>query len=267
MMPAAGKGERLLSREDVMEALTDALRPLSYIHAFWEGGAPGYGRLDEWSDIDAYILVDDGKVEQVFRAVETTLESLSRIQQKYDIGTTPWPGVFQAFYRLKGASRYMILDLAVLTTKSRETFLQPEIHGEAVFRFNKKGRARAKKLDKKALESKMRNRLERVKARFEMFGIFVQKEINRENWIEAVDLYRAVVLDSLTEVLRMKHCPIHYDFRTRYIHYELPARDVARLKRLYFVSDEKDLIRKYGSASRWFRSTVNELEAAVTVQP
>lgn len=249
-----------LSREDVMSALADALTPLVYVHAFWEGGAPGYGRLDEWSDIDAYILVDDGKVEQTFRTVERTLGSLSGIEQKYDIGATPWPGVFQAFYRLENASKYLILDLAVITTKSEEKFLEPEVHGAAIFRFNKRGRAKPKALDEDELEAKIQKRLERLKARFEMFRMFVQKEMNRKNWIEAVDLYRLVVLDSLTEALRMKHKPIHYDFRTRYIRYELPAGDATRLKRLYFVSDEKDLLRKYGSASRWFKTTVTELE-------
>jgi len=254
-----GKKKRV-SREDVVSALSDALSPLSYVHALWEGGAPGYGRLDEWSDIDAYILVDDGKVEQTFRTVERTLGSLSGIEQKYDIGPTSWPGVFQAFYRMENASKYLILDLAVLTTKSEETFLEPEVHGGATFRFNKRGRAKPKALDKDELEAKIQKRLERLKARFEMFGMFVQKEMNRRNWIEAADLYRLVVLDSLTEVLRMKHKPVHYDFKTRYIHYELPAGDAKRLKRLYFVSDEKDLLRKYGSASRWFKSTVAELE-------
>lgn len=251
---------KVLSREGVMSALADALSPLSYVHAFWEGGAPGYGRLDEWSDIDAYILVDDGKAEQTFRIVERALRKLSGIEQKYDIGATPWPGVFQAFYRLKDASRYLILDLAVITTMSKETFLEPEVHGEAVFRFNKRGRAKAKALDRDEFEAKANKRLQRLKARFEMFGMAVQKEINRENWIEAVDLYRLVVLDSLTEALRMKHNPIHFDFKTRYIHYELPAKDIARLKRLYFVSDERALMRKYASASKWFQATVAELE-------
>jgi hypothetical protein len=249
-----------LSREDVMTALTDALSPLGYVHAFWEGGAPGFGRVDEWSDIDAYILVNSKKVEQAFHAVEEALESLSGIQQKYDIGATSWAGVHQAFYRLKNASEFLMIDLAVITTDSAETFLEPKVHGEASFRFNKNGRAKPGNLDTKALEAKIHKRLNRLKARFEMFGVFVQKEIYRENWIEAVDLYRLVVLDSLTEALRMKHNPLHYDFRTRYVHYELPAKQVARLKELYFVADERDLRRKYGLATRWFRSTVAQLE-------
>ncbi len=249
-----------LSREDVMSALADMLRPLDYVHSFWEGGAPGYGRLDEWSDIDAYILVDDGKVERTFRVVERALGTLSGIEQKYDIGATPWPGVSQAFYRLKNASKFMILDLAVLTVKSKETFLEPKVHGEAVFQFNKRGRAKAKAFDQDEFEAKVNKRLQRLKARFNMFGMFVQKEINRKNWVEAVDLYRAVVLDSLTEALRMKYNPIHFDFRTHYLHRELPASVIERLKRLYFVSDEKDLERKYSSASKWFEATVAELD-------
>jgi hypothetical protein len=250
---------RLLSREEVVSSLAEALAPLKYVHAFWEGGAPGYGRLDEWSDIDAYILVDDGKVDQTFRDAETVFRSLSGIAQKYDIGPTPWPGVSQAFYRLENASRYLIIDLAVLTTKSEENFLEPEVHGKAVFRFNKKGKAKPKPFSRIALEKKAEKRLERLKARFDMFDMFVQKEINRKNWIEAVDLYRLVVLDSLTEVLRMRYNPVHFDFRTRYVYYELPPRVVAKLEKLYFVSDAGDLVGKYRIASKWFHETVKEL--------
>ena len=54
---------------------------LDYVHAFWEGGAAAFGRADEWSDIDAYLLVNDSKVADAFLAVEKALESVSPIKQ------------------------------------------------------------------------------------------------------------------------------------------------------------------------------------------
>jgi len=75
----------MLSRDTVIRVLIAALEPLDYVHALWEGGAVAFNRLDEWSDIDLYLVVDDEKVEEVFSAVEEALASLSPIKQKYEV--------------------------------------------------------------------------------------------------------------------------------------------------------------------------------------
>jgi len=54
--------ERKVSRDLIVQAMTEALEPLSYVHAFWEAGAAAFNRIDEWSDIDLYIVVDDDTV-------------------------------------------------------------------------------------------------------------------------------------------------------------------------------------------------------------
>lgn len=236
--------EKRLTRDKIIRALIEALKPLNYTHALWEGGAVAFNRIDEWSDIDLYLLVDDDKVEKAFLAVEDVLKSLSPVKQKYDVPQTPWPGVSQAFYRLEKTSEYLLIDLAVLKLSSTERFLEPEIHGYAVFHFNKDDKVKLPRLDKDAFVKKLNARMDRLKARFGMFNCFVQKEINRDNAIEALDLYYAITLATLVEVLRMKHSPIHYDFKTRYIYHELPPQVVRKLQELYFVKDEKGPARK-----------------------
>src|SRR6266550_336559 len=47
-----------LSRLSIVQAMTEALEPLSFVHAFYEGGAAAFHRIDVWSDIDLYLLVD-----------------------------------------------------------------------------------------------------------------------------------------------------------------------------------------------------------------
>src|SRR5437867_11804909 len=74
-----------LTRDSIIRALTSELRPLPYVHAFWEAGAAAFNRVDEWSDIDLYIVVDDTAVPQTFEIVEKTLsgqpvDSLTRGQ-------------------------------------------------------------------------------------------------------------------------------------------------------------------------------------------
>lgn len=252
--------DKTIGREEILSALVKALEPLDHVYAMWEGGAIGYGRMDEWSDLDLYVDAKDERIEEVFSAVESALETVSPIELKYDVPTTPAQGYTQAFYRLKGTSKFLLIDLAVLKHSSEDKFLESEIHGKIYFCFNKNDTVKCLKLDKKKLLGTLGSRVERIEKRFDTFGCFIQKEINRKNWIEALDLYRGLTLDLLVEVLRIQHKPVHHQFKTRYIHYDLPPDIVKRLKELYFVKDEKDLERKCRIAEQWFREAVKEID-------
>jgi hypothetical protein len=252
--------EKRLTRDIIIQTLVNALETLDYVHAFYEGGAAAFNRVDEWSDIDLYLVVDDEKVNEAFLAVEKALRSLSPIKQKFDVPQTGWPCVFQAFYRLKDASEYLIIDLCVLKLSSPDTFLEPEMHGNVVFYFNKHGKIKPPQFDREALVKKVRERLGRLQARFDMFNNFVQKEINRGHLLEAIDLYHSFILAALVEVLRIKHNPIHYNFKMEYVHYELPSETIKKLEHLYFVKDAKDLQEKYYEAIKWFSRTMQEID-------
>lgn len=249
-----------LTRNLIIQTLIEALEPLDYVYAFYEGGAVAFQRIDEWSDIDLYLVVDDEKVTEAFLAVENALKSLSPIRQKLETPQLPWPGISQIFYRLEDASEYLIIDFAVLKLSAPEKLLEPEIHGKAIFYFNKNNQVKPLPLDKEAFSKKLYARLERLKTRFDMFNNFVQKEISRGNYLEAMEFYYAFTLATLIEVLRIKHNPFHYDFRMRYVHYELPPEIIEKLEHLYFVKDEKDLQEKYHEATNWFNKTISNID-------
>ena len=48
-----------IGRKEIISAIVSALEPLDYVYALWEGGAVGFNRVDEWSDIDIHIDVDE----------------------------------------------------------------------------------------------------------------------------------------------------------------------------------------------------------------
>jgi hypothetical protein len=244
----------------IIDALVSALEPLSYVHALWEGGAAAFNRIDEWSDIDVYMVVDDERVDDGFSAVEKALASLSPIKEKYETGKLPWPDVHQAFYRLEAAGDYLLIDLAVLTLSSPEKFLDPKIHGNNVFHFNKAGKVQCSTMDPGEFAKKLSKRLKRLRARFGMFNIFVQKEINRGNSLQAIDLYHGITLASLLEVTRIRHNPFHHNFRTHYANHELPTDVIRKLERLYFVKDLADLQGKYEEASTRFMELMKCLQ-------
>ena len=245
-----------MTRAEIVEALRKALVQIDYVQAFWEGGAGAWNRIDEWSDIDAYLLVDDGKVQDAFESVEKALTALSPIRQKYVVSNNPSQGFSQAFYRLDNASEFLILDLGILTSSSSDKYLEPEIHGKSIFHFNKKGLDQTPPVDQESFQKKSVESMEVMKERFKMFSNFVDKEIKRENSLEALEYYRTIIIPSLVQALRAKHNPMHYDFRMRYIHHEPPKGTVTRLEKLSFVIGIDDLEAKNAEATRWFNEMV-----------
>ncbi len=208
---------KVVTWDMLIKTLGDALKPLDYVHAFYESGAIAFNRLDEWSDIDLYLVVDDEKVDDVLSAAEAILTSISPVEQKFVNPQLPWKGVSQAFYRLQRASKYLLIDLAVIKLSGPEKFLTPEVHGKALFYINKSERVKGPDLNRDELVGKLQQRLSWLKNRFAMFNIFVQKEINRGNYLEALGLYHTMTLSSVFDALRIKYSPFHYDFKTRYI--------------------------------------------------
>ena len=251
--------EKKVIRDDVIKALVNALERLDYAHALYEGGAIAFNRADEWSDLDLYLVVDDDKVDESFLVVEKALSTLSPIKQKYEVKQLPWPGVSQAFYKLEHASEYLLIDFAVLKLNGSEKFLEPEIHGKPVFHFNKGSMVKAPTLDKDKLKRDLHERFVRLKDRFAMFNVFVQKEINRGNYVEALVLYYSLTLGSVVDALRIRYSPFHHDFKTRYMQYELPKEVVEKLEGLYFVRDRKNLETKYREATEWFDQIMSKL--------
>lgn len=238
-----------LERSRIVEALVEALEPLPTVHAMWEGGAAAFSRLDKWSDIDLNVVADDQSLDSVFETVENVLARLSHFEKLAPLGTQN--GYRQAFYRLDLASPFHLVDLAVFKLSAPDKFLAPQIHGRTAFFFNKCGAVEVTDADTTALRRQTEARSQRLGMRHRFFNNFVEKEINRGNWLEAMDCYQNITLSTLVELLRIRHYPYHYQFKMRYVHQELPPDVIGRLLPLFFVRDTDDLKRKYALATEW----------------
>jgi hypothetical protein len=256
-----------IGRDSIIQALVGALEPLAYVLALWEGGAVAFGRVDRWSDIDVCVDAEDERVGDVFPVAEQALITVAPIELKYDVPEASTRGYVQAFYRLKDSPKTMLVDLAVFRHSEPNKLLEPEIHGRSRFHFNKQNAVTIPALDRAAFTERIKTRLGRLALRFDMFSCFVDKEIERGNLIEAVDLYHKMILGSLIEGLRMRYHAVHYDFGTRYIHYELPAGVVQELTDLHLVAGESDLVRKLARAKQWFRDTISGVEPDSLLPP
>jgi predicted nucleotidyltransferase len=253
-------GEPRVRRTDVTETLRRTLEPADYVLAMWEGGAAAFGRVDEWSDIDLQVLCEDGRVDDVFEDVKRALESLSPIEVSFRFPEPTWHGHSQAFYKLRDASEFLLLDfVAMQKGNDKDRFLQPEIHGRPVVHFDKEGSLAFDHVDPAAHAATIRARVKRHREIYDMFKPFVRKELNRGNSIEAMGYYQSMVLRPLVELLRIVHSPMRYNFQTRYVHYEFPEGALRKLEALFYVSDMGDLARKCDEADAWVEELLEKI--------
>jgi hypothetical protein len=251
--------KKKIEREDLVFTIVNALKPLDYVHAVWEGGAASWKRVDEWSDVDMYVVCDDERVEDVFEVIEKAIKSLSPIDVKFRMPEPAWHGASQVFLRLKDVSLFLFLDIAVMKRSSKEKFLQYQIHGKPLIHFDKIGVVKDDPVEAEGYFQQIKKRLEMLKTHFRLFQVLVLKELNRGNDVEALSYYLSYVFRPLVEVLRMKYSPWHYRFFTTYIYYEMPADIVKRLQRLYFVSDGDALRKCREEAETWFWEAIESI--------
>lgn len=252
--------EEPIGRQDIVASFIKALEPLAYVDALWEAGAASFGRVDQWSDIDLYAVVEDGRVEDAFKSVEQALLNLSEIDLKFRLPEPTWHGHSQCFYRLKKTSPFLYIDFVVMKESSKDKFLQFQIHGRPVVYFDKTGIVKDDPVDQESFVNTIEKRLDTLKVLFDMFQVDVLKELERGNDLEAHAFYMNSTHRLLVEALRMRYSPIHYNFRTHYIYYDLPPEVVKRLHRLTFVADSKELRKRRAEAEEWFREIVRSID-------
>jgi predicted nucleotidyltransferase len=245
----------VLARSHIIGSLKQSLQPKNHILAMWEGGAAAFGRVDRWSDIDLMVAAKEGQTEKAASDIERILRRLSPVAAQLSVKHPNWPDMIHTFYKLRHANEFLLVDVGVMPRNCPDKLLETEIHGQAVVHFDKANLCQPPKLDREKFLSDMKQRKLRIIAMFEMISNFAIKELNRKNFIEAQYNY-FMILDMLVETLRMKHGPYHYNFRGRYLHYELPVRTVRKLQALFYVKDPTDLRRKEAAVRRWFKEII-----------
>jgi len=252
--------EKGIERKALVAAVIATLEPLDYVHTVWEGGAASWDRVDDWSDIDLYVVCDDDRVEDVFEILEKTINTTDEIDLRFRVPEPAWHGHAQVFWRLRNASPFLFLDIAVMKKSSKDKFLQYRIHGKPLVHFDKIGIVQDDPVDPNAYWEQLEKRLETLKTHFELFQVLVLKELNRGNDMEALSYYLGYTLRPLVEALRIKYTPWHYRFFTTYVYYEMPQEITRRLHRLYFVGDVNELGKCREEAETWFWETVRAID-------
>lgn len=245
-----------MSREDILDGVRAALDPLRWVGALWEGGSASFDRVDQWSDVDIGVAVEDGRVEEGFATVEGALRRLGPIARRWIVNPADHVKP-QRMYRFEDR-RAPLVDLAVLAlgTKPADRYLERRRHGRPRVLFDRAGFTADLPADPAKWRDRLRRRLADLDARVDFLGSYPIKSARRGDLPEAITFYQAFVLRPLVEVLRIRHDPWRHDFDVRYLRHDLPEPDRSRLFRLWTVDGLDDLLSKRDEAEAWFRELV-----------
>jgi len=216
-------------RQTIIETL-GALAKNDFVRAAWLAGSDATGRTDGRSDIDLMVIVADGRVEDAFVAVRGMLA----IGLEYRLPAPTWHGADQAFFHIEGAPDWLMIDLVVLEKSKPHAWLEIERHGRAQILFDKDGLVREEHVDRAAIDRTIRENVERLRKRFQLFHHLPPKLVGRGLAIDAVHFYHALVLRPLVDMLRAVHCPDRHDFGFRYVKDDLPKEQYDILEELSY---------------------------------
>ena len=245
-----------VTRHQILTRLQTVLEPQDDICAMWEGGSAARGEADQWSDIDAVVVCEEGAVAEVFEVVEAALERLSPIDLTWQVPEPTWHGHAQRFYRLEEAPEYLLVDLVVMKRGTEKRFLVAERHGQPVVLFDKTGLVEPAEFDADGFRAQAAAELTDLKVRFEMLQCLVDKELQRGRPLDAMNYYLGCTLAPLIKALGMRYRPTRYDFGRRYTREDFPTDVADELEALHFVCDADDLVAKRARAEKMFWETI-----------
>ena len=246
-------------RDWIVSAICRALQPLPSVLAGWEGGSAALGAVDAYSDIDLNFLVDDGaSYDLLYAAAEASLETISPITASHFVP----PG---RYYKLKDGGPFLLVDLCFFRGGAPDHYLEVERHGHVRALFDKGDWLRARPLDEAALATKRDKRYRELQAWFVVSQNFVRKAVIRGQETEALAGFWGYTLKPLVELLRMRYCPVRWDFGMRYLDRDLPGPVYNELRDLVFVRDLDELEAKLARASAWGAALLRELDSVAPV--
>lgn len=240
----------MITRNNIIRTLDKGLKDNPSVLAMWLEGADVHSRADEYSDIDIWFSVEDGKEEKTFNEIKKILEGIAPVDICYKVSNNPTLKVEQRFFHLKNTSEFMIIDISIRSASRKWWFTKGYEDEKAKIIFDKKNIIRYKSAGNNASERE--KRIKELEGIFQIFSVWPKKEIKRKNFLEAFENYEKYVLQPLVELLRLKFCPTKSDFYLTKISKDIPKEYLKQIEQLYRVSFIKDIEKNQIKAQKLF---------------
>lgn len=249
-----------IDRSFIIHEIENVLKDDERVYALWLEGADGLNNVDEYSDLDFVVDVEEGYEEEIFNIVEKALGNLDNLDIDHRM-KHGHPKMRQKVYHLEKTSEYLLIDFCIQShsrDKSEGVFVKGDIVEAPKVIFDKDNVVRfgeEQELNKEDLR-------ERV---YELKGLYkqhsrVMKYIERNNYPEAYIYYMKYVADPLTELMRIKYTPKYFYMYMIHISNHIPKEEVMELEKYYKIKDFEDIRTCVGKSQSLFDRLVKEIE-------
>lgn len=254
----------VVNRDRIIEEMKKRFITENYIYAYWLEGADGLGALDEFSDIDIWLDVEDGFEGKVFEMAEEVLTSFGVLDFNYE-KDHPHPKIFQKYYHIEGSTEYLLIDFCIQShsrDKTEVNFVEGDILEFPKVIFDKANIVSIQKdeiaIDKELLKS----RVNEIIALYKQHSRVI-KYIERKKYTEAYIYYIKYVADPLVELMRIKYTPKYHYLHLIHISDHLPIGDVQILEEFYKVSCLEDIRIKTKEARVLFSKLIDDIYSVI----
>ncbi|HXK49916.1 MAG TPA: nucleotidyltransferase domain-containing protein [Clostridiales bacterium] len=232
------------NRSEITEGLKSLLEKNDKVIAVWEGGSAATGFLDDHSDLDLAVVCEDDAVEDVFFEIESHLESVYGIEEKFRMPEPAWHGFSQCFYKTGNVPELFYFDIAVIKRSNPNKFTETDRHGEAVIWFEKEKMVVPSVTPEEEIISKGKKLFHMATDTLFLTEIELKKALARRNFTEAFHQYFLIIYRTLGILLNLKYRPCKSDFGLRYADRDYEKHDAEFLDGLFKVTSTEELREK-----------------------
>lgn len=241
-----------VDRGAVIQLIQDCFADDPRVYAFWLEGSDGTGTVDEFSDLDIVLDVEDGVEETILSELEVKLGELGELDLNYG-PEHPDNGLWYKVYHIAGTAETLLLDVTVQShSRSFEFIIENKNEIPKVI-FDKQSVIRFGNLDSDQMRDNLEKRIRQLEGTFQQ-RIRAVKYAQKNQFLEAHAYYHKYVLNPLVEMIRIRHTPLIHDYYLVHISRHLPGHVLQQLEDLYKNSSTDDILANIERAVLWFHS-------------
>ncbi len=240
------------TRTRLTEALYTALEGNPNVVAVWEAGAVAYGQVDPWSEIELIVVVASREaVAEAAALVRQTVAAEVPVDCDLPlcgglISTAAFedPECPRTLLRLDDFGPYLLVDCEVVARDDARRLHDLVRTRRLASWFDREGLQSTFQPQEQPLRESLVRLVEHLRRRHEMLATLPQREVRRGNGVDALELYRSLLLMPLVTLYRIRFCPYRYDCGLRHLRDDLPLEAFRFVKDMVFVHNLEDLKRK-----------------------
>jgi hypothetical protein len=252
---------RRVDRNTIINSIRDRFISMDEVHAYWLEGADSLNAVDEYSDIDIWLDVEDGFEDAVFNIAEEEFLKLGGLDFKFRV-SHKHPKIHQNYYHIQGTSEYLLIDFCIQShsrDKNEVKFVEGDILEFPKVIFDKSNVITILENDEQIDVNLVQNIIEEIKSKYSQHSRVI-KYVERNNYPEAFIYYFKYVADPLVELVRLKYTPKYHYLHFIHISNHMPAEEVKVLEYYYQISSLKDIRKKTEEAVDRCNELISEIE-------